>query len=263
MQKKYGFLLGALLMGFILVGLLVYFNNIFYDSYKLDKVGSSLVSNGEEDIFREVDVNLMEEKKVFSEVWSQHSPYGKSYEFKVNCVGEFKILEECFLWDIEKVIVNSPDGKEYLLNKDFNVNNYSGEITRRWVLYGPYNSSLPQTGKYNFKFIKNGEVILIDSVYYIQNNIGYPSEVKWKRDNNEIFVSWKPPKNFLEEGFYKVIIWNEFDTSSLFISQRFDGNIVNASLKDVPLQNNGNYSLNVAVYFKDGYAFSKYNIFSW
>ena len=104
---------------------------------------------------------------------------------------------------------------------------------------------------------------MIDSVYYIQNNIGYPSEVKWKRDNNEIFVSWKPPKNFLEEGFYKVIIWNEFDTSSLFISQRFDGNIVNASLKDVPLQNNGNYSLNVAVYFKDGYAFSKYNIFSW
>ena len=260
MKKGYVFLLGVLLIGFILVGLLIYFNHTFHNSYE---VNNSLESNGEEDIFREVDVNLMEEKKVFSEVWSQHSPYGKSYEFNINCVVEFKILEECFLWDIEKVIVNSPDGKEYLLNKDFNVNNYSGEITRRWVLYGPYNSSLPQTGKYNFKFIKNGEVILIDSVYYIQNNIGYPSEVKWKRDNNEIFVSWKPPKNFLEEGFYKVIIWNEFDTSSLFISQRFDGNIVNASLKDVPLQNNGNYSLNVAVYFKDGYAFSKYNIFSW
>ena len=260
MQKKYGFLLGALLMGFILVGLLVYFNNNIHNSYE---VNNSLESNGGNNISNNLGVNFDEEKKVFSEVWSQHSPYGKSYEFKVNCVGEFKILEECFLWDIEKVIVNSSDGKEYFLNKDFNVNNYSGEITRRWVLYGPYNSSLPQTGEYNFIFIKDGEVILTDLVYYTQNNIGYPTEVRWKRYSNEIFVSWKPPKNFPEEGFYKVIIWNEFDTPSLFISQRFDGNVINASLKDVPLQNNGNYSLNVAVYFKDGYAFSKYNIFSW
>src|SRR3989344_2959235 len=148
MQKRYGFLLGALLIGFILVALLVYFNNNIHNSYELNNSFESNVGNN---ISNNFDVNLNKEKKVFSEVWSQHSPYGKSYEFKVNCVGEFKILEECFLWDIEKVIVNSSDGKEYFLNKDFNVNNYSGEITRRWVLYGPYNSSLPQTGKYNFK----------------------------------------------------------------------------------------------------------------
>src|SRR3989344_3988085 len=84
------------------------------------------------------NLNSRDRYKFFPEVWSQHSPYGQSYEFKVNCFGDYQILNECFLWDLDSVKVISPNGTVYFLNKDFNINNYSGEVTRRWVLYGPY-----------------------------------------------------------------------------------------------------------------------------
>ena len=103
-------------------------------------------------------LNVRDKYKIFPEVWSQHSPYGQSYEFKVNCFGDYKILNECFLWNIDEVKVISPNNTVYSLNKDFNINNYSGEITRRWVLYGPYNGSLPVAGNYTFQYLENGSV---------------------------------------------------------------------------------------------------------
>jgi hypothetical protein len=70
---------------------------------------------------------------IFPEVWSQHSPYGQGYEFKVNCIGNYTILDECFLWDLDSVHVHTPENASFSLKKDFNINNYSGEVTRRWV----------------------------------------------------------------------------------------------------------------------------------
>ncbi len=208
-------------------------------------------------------LSKFEQHKIFPEVWSQNSPYGESYEFKVNCFGDYAQLNECFLWDIDDVKVISPNLTIYNLNKDFNINNYSGEITRRWVLYGPYNDSLPISGNYTFQFIKNGSVLMEDIVEYRESILGFPKNVDWKRMDNDLYVSWTPLFDMTDDMFYKVIVWEEYGTPDVFVSDRFSWNSSDATLPAVPLINGGNYSVNVAVYFKDGYAFSEYVKFQW
>ena len=85
------------------------------------------------------------------EVWSQNSPAGESYEYKVNewqCSFIDSELETGFLSEIDAVRVITPDGEVFWLNRDFNINSYSGEVTRRFVLYGPEKAHLPVSGKY-------------------------------------------------------------------------------------------------------------------
>tara|TARA_B100000959_G_scaffold285918_1_gene362390 strand:+ start:1658 stop:1825 length:168 start_codon:yes stop_codon:yes gene_type:complete len=49
----------------------------------------------------------------------------------------------------------------------------------------------------------------------------------------------------------------------MFISDVFDWDANSAVLRDVPMLEGGIYSLNVAVYFGEGYAYSEYVIFEW
>ena len=204
------------------------------------------------------ELSKFEQYKIFPEVWSQNSPYGTSYEFKVNCFGEYDKLETCFLWNIDEVNVISPNDSVFKLEKDFNINNYSKEITRRWVLYGPYNGSLPLLGNYTFKFIKNDSVLIEDNIEYKESILGYPTNVRLERRDADLYVSWNAPFGINDEMFYKVIIWEEFGTPDLFVSDRFYWNVTSAVLNNVSLIDGGNYSVNVAVYFKEGYAFSEY-----
>ncbi len=243
------------LFGGIVIFYFVNNNSEMFDSYDGGAEQVTKVNSGG---------NSKEENpKVHSEVWSQKSPYGESYEFKVNCYGEYEKLETCFLYDVDSVRVITPLAKIYELEKDFNINNYSGEITRRWVLYGPMNATLPISGEYKFEFIKNGEVIFVDKIFYEQSKIFYPTEVRWIRLDDELHVSWNAPEGVDDTMWYKVIVWNLQDTPQLFISDIFEGNVTNAILEDVPLLEGGNYSLNVAVFFKDGYAYSEYIDFEW
>ena len=90
-----------------------------------------------------------------------------------------------------------------------------------------------------------------------------PTEVSWERRGNDLYVDWNPPYGMIKDNFYKVIVWEEYGTPDLFISDKFDWDSVNATLPNVPFIEGGNYSVNVAVYFKDGYAFSEYVLFEW
>lgn len=200
---------------------------------------------------------------IFSEVWSQNSPKGKSYEFKVNCGSNYAILGSCFLYELDEVYVIHPEGRRYDLKKDFNINNYSGEITRRWVLYGEQNSSLPITGEYVFEFVKNKTIAFRDSVKYVQSYVSYPYDIKMEKREKSLAVKWKAPGRIKEGMWYKIIIWNEADTPQVFVSKQFDWNATEGVLENVPLVKNGNYSLNAAVFYRGGYAYSDYSIFSW
>src|SRR3989344_6158141 len=66
---------------------------------------------------------------IYPEVWSMNGHDGQGYEYKVNCGPDYVELETCFLWNLTSIIVVHPNGTKFELNKDFNVNNYSGEIT--------------------------------------------------------------------------------------------------------------------------------------
>ena len=203
------------------------------------------------------------QKGLYPEVWSQKSPEGESYEFKVNCFGIYTELETCYLWDLDAVTVTAPDGTVYELEKDFNINEYSGEVTRRWVLYGPIGAGLPETGEYLFTYIKDGDVVYTQTVDYEQSRISYPTGVTWRREGNDLHVTWVPPENVDSSMWYKVIVSSDVDTPELFISDIFDWDASAATLEDVPLLDGGTYILNVPIFYPDGYAYGYDIFFTW
>jgi hypothetical protein len=130
---------------------------------------------------------------MYEEVWSQTSPIGTSFEYKVNCAGDPETLEPCYLSDLSAVRVLTPDDASFELEKDFNINDYSGEVTRRWVLYGPQDGSPPASGEYTFEYLKAGEVVRPETIDYTQSQIAYPTNVEWQRKGDDIAVTWTPP----------------------------------------------------------------------
>lgn len=200
------------------------------------------------------------------EVWSQNGPDGASYEFKVNtfqCPLLKSKLERGFLWGLDQVRVVGSDGRTYDLYKDFNVNEYSGEVTRRWVIYGPPGAGLPLSGEYRFEFIRDSQVILTRSKKYTQSNISWPTDVGWERRGGDLYVEWTPPDGAKASMWYKVLVWSRDDTPELFISQVFKGDARDAVLEDVPFVEGGLYVLNVAIFFNTGYAYSEMYDFTW
>jgi hypothetical protein len=160
-------------------------------------------------------------------------------------------------------VVTDTKGVEFELNRDFNINEYSGEVTRRFVLYGPEEAELPKTGKYRFDFFRGGEIVLTQYVDYTQSNLGHPIDISWERRENDVFVQWTPPPNVGKKNWYKVLIWNIGDTPEAFVSLKFHGDAVSGLLENVPLVENGEYRLNVAVFSGVGYAYSHYYYFRW
>ncbi|MCI0809028.1 MAG: hypothetical protein J4N63_07730 [Chloroflexi bacterium] len=200
---------------------------------------------------------------IWPQVWSQHAPSVQSWEYKVNCGDASTHEEACFLSDLTSVVVITPAGELIELEKDFNTNDFSGEVTRRWVLYGPDDGNLPARGDYVFSYWRAGELVYEQVVPYDSDVISYPTEVTWNRTANDIEVRWAPPAEAANGMHYKAIIWHVDDTPELFISEVFDWNVDTAVLRDVPMIEGGKYSLNVALFFDDGYAYSDYIVFEW
>ncbi len=200
---------------------------------------------------------------IWPQVWSQHAPSIKSWEYKVNCDLAESHTDHCFLSDLTSVRVTTPSGELIELEKDFNTNGFSGEVTRRWVLYGPESGDLPEKGDYVFSYSRGSELMYEQIVSYDSGVISYPTGIEWKRSAKDIVVNWNPPPEASEEMHYKALIWQADDTPEVFISDVFDWDADTAVLKDVPMIVGGKYSLNVAIYFDDGYAYSEYVIFEW
>src|SRR3989344_4205683 len=121
-----------------------------------------------------------------------------------------------------------------------------------WSQHSPYGTS------YQFHFTKNKTIMFTDTVNYSQSLINFQTLIHYERKNNDLLVYWTPPTNIPEESWYKVILWNEADTPSTFISQQFPRNASTATLPNVPLIKEGNYSLNVALFYRHGYSYSEY-----
>jgi hypothetical protein len=193
---------------------------------------------------------------VFPEVWSINSPVGQGYEFKCNCFGDYDILEECPLWDLTEVRVLAPDGREFALDKDFNVNAYSGEVTRRWVLYGPADGGLPPAGRYTFLYTRDGGTVHEQYVAYEPDVVGYPEDVAWTWDGDDLHVTWTPGPGMADGMWYKVLV---FPDGGNVLSLQFDWDAASAVLPDLPLAPGHPATLNVAAYFSGGYAPSEYH----
>jgi hypothetical protein len=200
---------------------------------------------------------------IWPQVWSQHAPAVQSWEYKVNCGEATSHTEPCFLSDLTSVAVTTPSGEIIELERDFSTNGFSGEITRRWVLYGPEDGDLPVRGDYVFSYSREQELIYEQVVPYDSGVISFPTGVEWKRSGRDLIVEWMPPAEAAEGMTYKAIIWQVEDTPELFISEQFEWDADSGELRDVPMIVGGQYSLNVAIFFDDGYAYSDYVIFEW
>ena len=199
---------------------------------------------------------------IYPEVWSRISPTGQSYEYKVNCGANYSRLETCFLWNIDNVIVTSPSGQEYSLQKDFNVNNYSGEVTRRWVLYGPDGAGLPENGQYRFTYFRNGQEVYAQTVSFTQAIFSVPTHVSVSQVGNDLHVTWQPPVGITSDMWYKVVVFDG-STGQFATSLSFPPSSTEAILPAPPLTKGGRYFLNVALYWTTGYAYSGNVPFTW
>ena len=197
---------------------------------------------------------------VWPQVWSQNAFDGQSYEFKTNCGTDHIELETCFLWDVTEVIVEAPDGDLFELEKDFNINGYSGEVTRRWVLYGPVGAGLPGAGEYRFLYYRGEELALTQVVAYQPETVGFPTDVVWVREGDDLVVSWTPPAGASPGMHYKVLM---FPDGGSVISLIFDWDASHARLSDVPLPDGATGTLNVAIFFDGGFSPSRYLPFTW
>lgn len=203
---------------------------------------------------------------IWPQVWSQHAPGVKSWEYKVNCssrVAPESHTVPCFLSDLTAVNVEGPDGSVTELDFDFNTNDYSGEITRRWVKYGPPEGSLPEQGDYIFRYWRGDELAYEQAVPYASEPISFPTGVTWQRDGDDLFVEWTPPPEADSSMSYKALIWPVDNDPPVTISRLLEWDASTGVLEDVPLEEGKSYSLNVAIYFADGYAYSEYVIFDW
>ena len=152
----------------------------------------------------------------FPEVWSSNGYDGQTFEFKTNCFDEYEALDSCFLSEVSQVSVVAPSGANFDLKKDFNVNAYSGEVTRRWVLYGPPGEGLPLPGEYRFQYFKASELVLEQTVAYQPEIIGFQVGVAWNREGDDLLVEWTPPAEARPGMWYKVLV---FPTDGELISQ--------------------------------------------
>lgn len=201
---------------------------------------------------------------LFPEVWSQNSPLGSSYEFKVNDAPFFQNeLEAGFLSTVGRVVVTDPEGRTFELERDFNINEYSGEVTRRFVLYGPPDGGLPESGKYRFDLIKAGKIVSVKTVDYEQSSLGYPTDVRWERRGEDLFVEWSPPPDVGKENWYKVIVWDTEGSWETPTSLVFDWDASDGFLESVPFIENRVYHLEVAIFSGAGFAYSEYHYFIW
>ena len=169
-------------------------------------------------------------------------------------------METCFLWTVTAVVAEAPDGQRFELDKDFNINGYSGEVTRRWVLYGPTGSGLPQAGDYRFLYYEGEELVLTQVVPYTPQTVGFPTQIKWTRDGDDLVTEWTPPAGATTGMWYKVLLFPEGGT---VISNIFEWDASSARLPDIPLDSGTTGTLNIAIYFRGGFAPSEYLPFTW
>lgn len=247
-KTEQGLAVLALLLGIIIVAIggIIVWRGLNSSGSQQPSSNPPLVTNDQ--------TNDQNKYDIYPEVWTQNGYDGASYEFKVNCGPNYRTLKECFLWDLTQVTVTNPSGQQFNLEKDFNTNTYSGEVTRRWVLYGEAKAGFPKSGTYTFDYYQSKTKIFSQNLDYQPEIIGYPTNIVWQRSGTDLKVSWQPPEGMKAGMWYKVLI---FQTSGNLISQQVDWDKSSTTLKDVPLSQGEKADMNVSSYFRGGYAYPK------
>ena len=151
------------------------------------------------------------------------------------------------------------------LEKDFNIQGFSGEVTRRWVLYGPSGAGFPTSGDYIFRFYTGVTLEHEESVPYTLRTVGFPTDVVARREGNDLVVEWTQPSDGAPSMLGKVLL---FPDGGEIISQVYNWGTRSARLPDIPLSDGIPTLVNVMLAFYEapaggGYAYSEYVRLVW
>ena len=101
--------------------------------------------------------------------------------------GRWRVFEQCTLVGCFRKVPNLPDARpapRHLVGRavpkpdpERSANVHSGEVTRRWVLYGPVGAGLMPAGDYQFLYYEGEELVLTQIVSYIPQTVGYPMDI--------------------------------------------------------------------------------------
>lgn len=202
------------------------------------------------------------EAVIYPSVWSQNGFDGEGYEYVVICNNqhELAMLETCFLWNLTAVRVERPDGRIFDLDKDFNIQSYSGEVTRRWVLYSPAGAGFPQSGDYTFRYYIGNTLEYEHVVAYTLKTVGFPTNVGWRREGDDLVIEWTPPKDGEPGMTGKAILFTDAGET---ISELYTWGTERMRLRDIPLRKGTTGRITVTVVFRGGYAYSEYVPLIW
>jgi hypothetical protein len=187
---------------------------------------------------------------IWPEVYSQNGPNISSWEYKVNCGSD----SDCFLSDLTAVNVTTPANEVISLDRDFNTNPYSGEVTRRWVKYGPDDGQFPLAGDYSFEYFKGEDLVLETTMPFCGVPLSLPQDVSWTRSGSDLNVQWAEPPSSV--GFLKVLVFDQVSVDSNVISVVVSTDSTGYVVVDAPLINGDSYSASVSFFWDDGYSYT-------
>ena len=187
---------------------------------------------------------------IWPEVYSQNGPDISSWEYKVNCGSD----NNCFLSDLTAVNVTTPANEVISLDRDFYTNTFSGEVTRRWVKYGPPDGDFPWTGDYLFEYFKGEQLVLETRFPFCGKPLPLPRDVYWTRSGSDLHIQWTEPPSSV--GFIKVIVFDQVSVDSNVISVVVSKDSSGTVVVNAPLINGDPYSTSVAFFWDDGYSYT-------
>ena len=184
-------------------------------------------------------------------VYSQNGPDISLWEYKVNCGTSSSSDDHCFLSDLTAVSVTTPTNEVISLDRDFNTNPFSGEVTRRWVKYGPSSGTFPLAGDYTFEYFKGEQLVLVTRLPFCGEPLPLPQDVSWTRSGSNLSVQWAEPPSSV--GWIKVLVFDDSsNVLSVVVSKSSSGTVV----VDAPLIDGGSYSASVSFFWDDGYSYT-------
>jgi len=186
---------------------------------------------------------------IWPQVYSQNGPGISSWEYKVNCGSD-----NCFLSDLTAVNVTTPANEVISLDRDFYTNTFSGEVTRRWVKYGPSDGDFPWAGDYLFEYFKANKLELETRLPFCGVPLPLPQDVSWTRSGSDLHVQWAEPPSSV--GFIKVLVFDQVSVDSNVISVVYSKDSSGTVVVDAPLINGDSYSASVSFFWDDGYSYT-------
>ena len=150
--------------------------------------------------------------------------------------------------------VTTPANEVISLDRDLSTNTFSGEVTRRWVKYGPSDGQFPWTGDYSFEYFKGEDLVLETTMPFCGVPLSLPQDVSWTRSGSDLNVQWAEPPSSV--GFIKVLVFDQVSVDSNVISVVYSKDSSGTVVVDAPLINGDSYYASVAFFWDDGYSYT-------